>query len=149
MSRRPFLPAIWGVIAWSCCVIADGAVEHGAVRELGFVFSGKFSGSAQIGKVGATCAPEATPQRRAASSLSTLCMSKKDQRYKLAKRSANEDELLLTVAEQFRRREGQATISWYPGHIAKAEKELQEVISSIPLCAACTANGAHTMCGRF
>jgi hypothetical protein len=54
-------------------------------------------------------------------------MSKKDQRYKLAKRGMNEDELLLTVAEQFNRREGKAQISWYPGHIAKAEKRLQEV----------------------
>ncbi len=44
-----------------------------------------------------------------------LCMSKKDQRYKLAKRPDEEDQLLLTVSEQFRRREGQAQISWYPG----------------------------------
>ena len=44
-----------------------------------------------------------------------VCMSKKDQRYKLAKRPDDEDRLLLTVAEQFRRREGQAQISWYPG----------------------------------
>jgi len=58
-------------------------------------------------------------------------MSKKDKRYKLAKRGANEDELLLTVAEQFRRREGQAQISWYPGHIAKAEKVLQDVLSAV------------------
>lgn len=64
-----------------------------------------------------------------------LSMSKKDMRYKLATRGKNEDELLLTVAEQFRRREGQASISWYPGHIAKAEKNLQEVIL-VPSCAA-------------
>ncbi|KAJ1491163.1 hypothetical protein T484DRAFT_1775651 [Baffinella frigidus] len=57
-------------------------------------------------------------------------MSKKDQRYKLAKRGQHEDDLLLTVAEQFNRREGQAQISWYPGHIAKAEKRLQQVDSA-------------------
>jgi ribosome biogenesis GTPase A len=58
-------------------------------------------------------------------------MSKKDKRYNLAKRGMNEDETLLTVAEQFYRREGQAQISWYPGHIAKAEKRLQEVLSAV------------------
>ena len=56
-----------------------------------------------------------------------ICMSKKDQRYSLTKRGQSEDDLLLTVAEQFNRREGQAQISWYPGHIAKAEKRLQQV----------------------
>jgi len=63
--------------------------------------------------------------------LAVVCMSKKDQRYKLAKRGMNEDETVLAVAEQFRRREGQAQISWYPGHIAKAEKKLMEVLSAV------------------
>eukprot|EP00288_Rhodomonas_lens_P016620 CAMPEP_0177697076 /NCGR_PEP_ID=MMETSP0484_2-20121128/4322_1 /TAXON_ID=354590 /ORGANISM="Rhodomonas lens, Strain RHODO" /LENGTH=489 /DNA_ID=CAMNT_0019208093 /DNA_START=165 /DNA_END=1630 /DNA_ORIENTATION=+ len=76
--------------------------------------------------------PVYAPRSRAVSpSVSTVMMSKKDKRYKLAKRGQNEDELLLTVAEQFRRREGQAQISWYPGHIAKAEKRLQEVLSAV------------------
>lgn len=65
--------------------------------------------------------------RRGRAGITGISMSKKDRRYKLAKRGQSEDELLLTVAEQFRRREGQASISWYPGHIAKAEKALQEV----------------------
>jgi hypothetical protein len=69
--------------------------------------------------------------RGRAGALSVVCMSKADKRYKLAKRGANEDETLLVVAEQFRRREGQAQISWYPGHIAKAEKKLQEVLSAV------------------
>ena len=54
--------------------------------------------------------------RRPQRGLSELvCMSKKDQRYRLAKRPDEEDQLLLAVSEQFRRREGQAQISWYPG----------------------------------
>lgn len=65
--------------------------------------------------------------RRERIGITGVSMSKKDRRYKLAKRGQSEDELLLTVAEQFRRREGQASISWYPGHIAKAEKALQDV----------------------
>mgnify|MGYP000848365671 FL=1 len=74
--------------------------------------------------IGGQSRPPAVRGRGAAGAIS---MSKKDQRYKLAKRGMNEDELLLTVAEQFNRREGKAQISWYPGHIAKAEKRLQEV----------------------
>eukprot|EP00960_Hanusia_phi_P072734 767867-Hanusia_phi.AAC.4 len=71
------------------------------------------------------------PPGRTYQNVISVQMSKKDKRYKLARRGANEDELLLTVAEQFRRREGQAQISWYPGHIAKAEKVLQEVLSAV------------------
>ena len=70
-------------------------------------------------------------RRGRARGLSALCMSKKDKRYKLAKRGMNEDETVLAVAEQFRRREGQAQISWYPGHIAKAEQRLMEVLSAV------------------
>ena len=76
-------------------------------------------------------AASAAQGRSAAGALSVLCMSKADKRYKLAKRGMNEDETLLAVAEQFRRREGQAQISWYPGHIAKAEKQLHEVLSAV------------------
>lgn len=77
-------------------------------------------------------APRATVMPRGRKgALSSLCMSKKDKRYKLAKRGMNEDETLLTVAEQFYRREGQAQISWYPGHIAKAERKLHEVLSAV------------------
>jgi hypothetical protein len=118
---------VWVAVAVYLCVIADGALEYSSSHGLGFGFAGKLSEPSKACQQGATCALQTGRQRQAASSLSTVCMSKKDQRYKLAKRGAQEDQLLLTVAEQFRRREGQATISWYPGHIAKAEKELQEV----------------------
>jgi hypothetical protein len=120
-------PHVWAAVAVSLCVFADGALEYRSSHGLGFGFAAKLREPSKTCQQGATCALQNGRQRQAASSLSTVCMSKKDQRYKLAKRGAQEDQLLLTVAEQFRRREGQATISWYPGHIARAEKELQEV----------------------
>jgi hypothetical protein len=67
--------------------------------------------------------------RRPQHGLSELvCMSKKDQRYRLAKRPDDEDKLLVAVSEQFRRREGQAQISWYPG--TNASKAIQILLAS-------------------
>ena len=80
---------------------------------------------------GVATQPRAAALPHSRAGVLSVCMSKKDQRYKLAKRGMNEDETLLAVAEQFRRREGQAHISWYPGHIAKAEKRLHDVLSAV------------------
>jgi hypothetical protein len=77
--------------------------------------------------------PEMRSKLHKASISELVCMSKKDQRYKLAKRPDDEDRLLLTVAEQFRRREGQAQISWYPG-----------TSPSTPLVSPCLEQGVLT-----
>jgi len=115
----------------ACCVRSSSSFSFvsvsGAFAPLGGAWPS--GGACHHGK--AMLPQAATAPRGRTGALSVVCMSKKDQRYKLAKRGMNEDETLLAVAEQFRRREGQAQISWYPGHIAKAEKRLHDVLSAV------------------
>ena len=136
------------------------AVSATALLDISQTVSPSFTGKLNSVHLGSTTdvsflSNEIEPRRlRKRSTFGTISMSKKDQRYKLAKRQEDEDRLLLAVADQFRRREGQAQISWYPGdciievnlcreheiykllaqfagHIAQAEKRLHEVLGSV------------------